>query len=132
MEGEPPVKRRRTNKQKETDKPTIVTEIAEPLEREEGEERGRNRIRQLTIDEPPFEFLPADVKAKIEQTNERIALEELEKQETEKNAKLKAKTLLGVFIGAGIGMYFAYLVKNKFFPAVETAAQILEETITEQ
>lgn len=131
MSGEPPAKRRRTNKNKDSEKPPITTEIAEPLVQEEEEERGRSRTRQLTVDEVPFEFLSADAKAKIEEEQIRRIFEEEEKKIAEDKAKLKAKTLLGLFIGAGIGMYFAYLMKGKFFSAVETASSIVEETITE-
>ena len=128
MSGEPPSKRRKTNKSRESERPPIITEMAQPIEeREEEEDRGRGRTRQLTVDEVPFDFLPPETKAKLEEEAVREVLEELEQKETEEKAKFKAKTLLGLFIGAGLGMYFAYLVKDKFIGAVSTVAAVAEE-----
>ena len=130
MSGERPTKVRKTKKNDTiTPQPAISIEMAEPLTPEEetlNVEDGRGRSRQLTVTDSdvPFEFLPPNKKEEILKA-EKIR-ESLERQirEKEESSSKKAKTLLGVFIGAGIGLYIAYLVKDKLFsPAVEAAIE---------
>lgn len=133
MSEERPTKIRKSKRGDTVSKPEVVVEMAEPVETPEIEEDGKLRKRQLTSTDVPFEFLPANVKEEL------IRRQELEEQErivselrNAQNTK-KAKTLLGIFIGAGIGMYVAYLVKDKLFSpameaAIESASSIVEDT----
>ena len=133
MSEERPTKIRKSKRGDTVSKPEVVVEMAEPVETPEIEEDGKLRKRQLTSTDVPFEFLPANVKEDL------IRRQELEEQErivselrNAQNTK-KAKTLLGIFIGAGIGMYVAYLVKDKLFSpameaAIESASSIVEDT----
>ncbi len=133
MSEERPTKIRKSKRGDTVSKPEVVVEMAEPVETPEVEEEGKLRRRQLTSSDVPFEFLPANVKEEILKKQE---LEEQERLAAElrniQNTR-KAKTLLGIFIGAGIGMYVAYLVKDKLFSpameaAIESASSIVEGT----
>lgn len=128
MNIEPVPKKRKLNRKAGiSEPPTVTVQIAEPVDTEnrmetEEEEREKKRNgRQCNLDEIPFEFLP-------EREREAIRMKEdverqLKESEDSANSK-KAKTLLGIFIGAGIGMYLAYIVKDKFFsPAVVSAIE---------
>lgn len=123
MSGEPPAKRR---KLKSRDAPPNVTvEVAEPTPKEEDVPGTRQRQCALNTDELPYEFLTPEKRRSIEEHEARLAEKE------EKNSK-KAKALLGIFIGAGFGMWIAYMVKGKLFsPAaeavLENAAKIVDE-----
>lgn len=128
MSGEPPTKRRKT---KNKELPNISIEVAEPAPAPEEDVPGP-RQRQCNLSEMPFEFLTPAEKAEVEHA---IKLEEqaiAEKLEKENEDSKKAKTLLGVFIGAGIGMWFAYILRDKLFSktvvkAVESASDIIDK-----
>ena len=112
--------------------PETVIEIAEPVTPQEDERDSEpsTRPRRLTVDEVPFDFLSAEDKEKILRERERIEEEARRKlQEDQINSK-RAKALLGVFIGAGIGMYAAYLMKGRLFsPAVERVLENATEMV---
>lgn len=128
MNGEPPAKRRKT---KNKELPSVSVEVAEPVPPTEEEVPGP-RQRQCNLTEIPYEFLTPSEKDEVDRTaaeRERAAVEHAEK---EKNDSKKARALLGVFIGAGIGMWAAYMLKGKLFSrsveaAVESASKIIDE-----
>ena len=134
--SEPERKVRKTKRSDTVSKPEVTVQIAEPvtdIKKEQEEERTRNRSRQLNVEAVPFEFLPSQQKEEIlfnEHLEEMKRLEEAEREA--KNSK-KAKALLGVFIGAGLGMWLAYLVKDKLFsPAVEAAVEAASVIVEDQ
>lgn len=133
MSEDRPTKIRKSKRGDTVSKPDITVEMAEPVEKPDIEEDGKLRRRQLTSTDVPFEFLPANVKEDI--LHKQKIEEELRIASELKNAEnaRKARTLLGVFIGAGIGMYVAYLVKDKLFSpameaAIESASSIVDDT----
>lgn len=126
MQEERPAKSRKLRK---NDVPTTTVEMAEPVEKPV--EEPATKVRQLTVDAVPFDFLSEEEQNKFRAAAEQNRKEnEARKKEEEANAK-RARSLLGIFIGVGVGMYAAYLVKGKFFtPKLETvlntAADIVE------
>lgn len=136
MNSERPTKVRKSKRTDTIDKPDMIVEMAEPIKREQTEDEGKGRLRQCTVDEIPYDFLPPDKKRDIEAHEAHLARTEAERAQKEANDTKRAKTLLGVFIGAGIGMYVAYLVKDKLFSptvaaAIESVSSIVDE-VTEQ
>ena len=132
MSGERASKVRKTRRNDTVDKPDTVVEMAEPIKEPE-EESGKNRLRQLSVDEVPFEFLSWEKKEEI--LKQKRLEEEAEAERELKNAQSskKAKALLGIFIGAGIGMWAAYLFKEKLFSptvaaAIESVSDIVEKS----
>ena len=128
---ERPTKVRKTKRSDTVSKPDVVIEMAEPVTTKKEEEEGaRNRTRQLTIEEVPFEFLTPQQKEKkiLEADAERYREEQLRNKELENNNK--AKVLLGLVLGAGLGMFAAYLVKkNLFSETVEAALEAVDNIV---
>lgn len=133
MSEERPSKVRKSRRTDTINKPDTVVEMAEPLPEPTKEEEGKGRNRQLTTDNVPFEFLPPAEREEILQAKIRRDMAEEVKREQDELNGAKAKAILGIFIGAGIGMWAAYLLKDKLFPpavaaAIEAASDIVERS----
>lgn len=133
--SEPERKVRKTKRTDTISKPEVTVQVAEPVpENKKEEEDGiKNRTRQLNVDTVPFEFLPQHQKEEILVQAHLDELQEQEAQLKEQENSKKARALLGVFIGAGLGMWLAYTVKGKLFsPAVKAVIDTVAEESTSQ
>jgi deoxyhypusine synthase len=121
---------RKTKRSDTVAKPDVTIEMAEPIKKEEEDDGARNRTRQLTVEEVPFEFLSQQQKDEVlKEQALREMTETLEKIKDHENSK-KAKVLLGLVIGAGLGMFAAYLVKkNLFSVTVEAALEAVDDIV---
>ena len=118
----PPTKTKKRSR-KEIARPEVVLEIAEPADQHEETEKPRFG-RQCNVDEVPYEFLDNQTKAQIDaMLAEETLKEKLKEVEDAKNAK-KAKTILGLFIGAGLGMFLAYTARRHLKGLFETVEHV--------
>lgn len=137
MNSEPPTKRQKTAKKKTNQLPDVSVQMAVPLTYEDTEpnmeveeEGGRRTARQCTLGEVPREFLPEPLRQKLDE-EEREALE-AEALQAQRDSK-KAKAIAGVFIGAGIGMFLAYMLKDKIFGlAIKEVVEKVADTIVDE
>lgn len=134
--SEPERKVRKTKRTDTISKPEVTVQVAEPVpenKKEEEEDGVKNRTRQLNVDTVPFEFLPQHQKEEILAQARLDELQEQEAQLKEQENNKKARALLGVFIGAGLGMWLAYTVKGRLFsPAVKSVIDTVVDESTPQ
>lgn len=120
---ERPTKVRKTKRSDTIVKPEVVIEMAEPVTtKKEEQESTRNRTRQLTVDEAPFEFLTPQQKEEHLKAEEELSRALEEAFEKNQENKKKARIMLGLVIGTGLGMFAAYLVKKNLFSVTAEAA----------
>lgn len=131
---ERPTKVRKNKRSDTIAKPEVVIEMAEPVTtKKEDEEGTRNRTRQLTVEEAPFEFLTPQQKEELIKAEQQMIREAEEREANEKENAKKARVMLGLVLGAGLGMFAAYLVKKNLFSAtveaaIETVNNIVDES----
>lgn len=130
---ERPTKVRKNKRSDTIAKPDVVVEMAEPVTtKKEDDEGARNRTRQLTVEDAPFEFLTPQQKEerlKAEEELGRLLEEAFAKNQENKK---RARIMLGLVIGAGLGMVAAYLVKKNLFSATVEAALEAVDNIVEE
>lgn len=75
-------------------------------------------------------MLSAEAKRQVDEIVQEIERDQLKKETEELQSQKKAKTMLGLFLGAGLGLFVGYLCKDKiikFFSVVEKASELVEE-----
>ena len=130
---ERPAKVRKTKRSDTVSKPDVVIEMAEPVTtKKEDDDGARNRTRQLTVEDVPYAFLTPQQKEEVDREQEENRRQREEFYKRDKEEARKMKVLLGLALGAGLGMFAAYLVKrNLFTDAVEAAVETVNKIVDE-
>jgi hypothetical protein len=124
----PPSKTRK-RKLKDTSRPEVSIEMAEGVNNKETEDRPRVG-RQCNLDDIPYDLLSPEIKQQVDEIVNETEKEALKKKKEEEANIDRARTILGVFLGAGLGFFLAYTARNhikRFFAVAEKVAEIVDE-----